>query len=38
LKRDKLKKKKCLENKVNLIEVREGYDLDKIIEEIEKDI
>jgi hypothetical protein len=38
LKRDKLKKKKCLENKVNLIEVREGYDLDKIIKEIEKDI
>jgi hypothetical protein len=29
LKRDKLKNKKCLENKVNLIEVREGYDLDK---------
>ena len=38
LKRDKLKKKKCLENKVNLIEVREGYDLDKIIQKIEKDI
>ena len=36
VKRDLLKKEKCKENKVNLIEVREGYDLNKIINEIEK--
>ncbi|MDA9247180.1 hypothetical protein N9P25_02540 [Flavobacteriaceae bacterium] len=34
IKRDKVKKKKCLENKVKLIEVREGYILTKIIEEV----
>lgn len=36
VRRDLLKKEKCKENKVNLIEVREGYDLNKIINEIEK--
>lgn len=36
LKRDKLKKKKCLENRVKLIEVREGYFLNEIIDEIKQ--
>lgn len=33
-KRDARKKKKCEENNVRLIEVREGYDLDELVKEI----
>ena len=37
LKRDQLKRKKCLNNGVRLIEVREGYNLKDIIADITKD-
>jgi hypothetical protein len=36
LKRDQLKKRKCFENNVTLIEVREGYDLKEIINKIKQ--
>lgn len=38
IKRDLLKKKKCIENNCSLIEVRPGYNLDEVIKEINQSI